>query len=196
MTSGKMNKINKLLLIIVLLFSLPAHAAKVDASLTDVLNLFSQQQKSTVDFKEEKYTSFLEQPIVSIGQLEFIAPDKLAKYIVEPEKISNKISGDELKIKTAHETHTINLKDHPEFSAVLTSIINVLSGNHDALNNDFNISIKGPINSWQLVLVPRDSFVHGYIDSIKMQGNQNKLSKIIVTEANKDYSVTHISNHR
>lgn len=196
MTSGKMKQINKLLLILVLLFNLPAHAAKMNTSLIEVLNLFSQQKKSTVDFKEEKYASFLERPVVSTGQLEYIAPDRLAKYIVEPEKISNKISGDELEIKTAHETHTINLKEHPEFSAVLTSIINVLSGNHDALKNDFNISFKGQLNSWELVLVPRDSFVHGYIDSIKMQGSHNKLSNIIVTEANKDYSVTHITNHR
>lgn len=196
MTFGKMNKIYKLLSILVLLFNLPAHATEAETSLIEILNLFSQQQKSTVDFKEEKYTSFLERPVVSKGQLEFIAPDRLAKYIIEPEKISNKISGDELEIKTAHQTHTINLKEHPEFSSVLTSIINVLSGNHDALKKDFTITFEGQLKSWELVLVPRDSFVHSYIDSIKMQGSHNKLSNIIVTEANKDYSVTHISNHR
>lgn len=196
MTSGKMNHISKLLLLLVLIFNLPAYATENVTSLTEVLKLFSQQKKSTADFKEEKHTSFLEQPIASSGQLEFVAPDKLAKYILKPEIISNKIIGDELEIKNTHETHTINLKEHPEFSAILTSIINVLSGNHDALKNDFNINFKGQLNSWELILIPRDSFVRGYIDSIKMQGNKNKLNKIIVTEANKDYSVTHISNHR
>ena len=196
MISGKMKKINKLLLVLVLFFNLPAHAAEIEISLAEVLTLFSQQKKSTVDFKEEKFTSFLKEPIVSSGQLEFIAPDRLAKFIIEPEKISNKIVGDELEIKSSHKTHTINLKEHPEFSVILTSIINVLSGNHEALKNDFTISFKGQLTSWELVLIPRDSFVHGYIDSIKMQGHTNKLSQIIVTEANKDYSITHISNHR
>ena len=179
-----------------LFFNLPVHATEASTPLADVLKLFSQQEKSIADFKEEKFTSFLKEPIVSSGQLEFIAPDKLAKFIIEPEKISNEIEGTELEIKNSHETHTINLNDHPEFSAILMSIMNVLSGNHDALKNDFNISFKGTISSWQLVLIPRDSFVHGYIDSIKMQGNKNTLNKIIVTEANKDYSITYISNHR
>lgn len=196
MTSGKMNHINKFLLLLVLFFNLPVHATEADTSLAEVLNLFSQQEKSTADFKEVKFTSFLEEPIVSFGQLEFTAPNKLAKFIVKPEKISNKISGDELEITTVDATHTINLKEHPEFSVILTSIINVLSGNHEALKKDFTIKFKGTLTSWQLVLVPRDSFIRGYIDTVKMHGNKNKLSKIMVTEANKDYSVTHISNHR
>jgi len=196
MIFGKMNKIKTLLLVIVLFYNLPAHAAETVASLAEVMKLFSQQKKSTVDFKEEKFTSFLEEPIVSSGQLEFISPDELAKFIIKPEKITNKIKGDKLEIKTSHKTHTINLKEHPEFSVILTSIINVLSGNHEALKSDFTIIFKGQLTSWELVLIPRDSFVHGYIDSIKMHGNKNQLSQIIVTEANNDYSVTHIFNHR
>ncbi|MDH5599844.1 MAG: outer membrane lipoprotein carrier protein LolA [Gammaproteobacteria bacterium] len=200
MTSGKMNHINKFLVLLVLFFNLvfnmAAHATEHDSTVAEVMNLFSQQKKSTVDFKEEKHTSFLEQPIISSGYLEFIAPDRLAKYITVPEKISNEINGNQLVIKTSSETHTINLKEHPEFSIILTSIINLLSGNYEALKNNFTIKFKGQVTSWELELLPRDSFIRGHIDSIGMHGNKNKLTKIMVTEANKDYSVTHISNHR
>ena len=77
MISGKMNLVKKFLLLLCLILSAPVQAA--DASITDVMQLFSQNEKSTVDFKEEKFTSFLDEPIVSSGNLEFTAPNRLAK---------------------------------------------------------------------------------------------------------------------
>ena len=196
MISGKMKKLNKILITLLFVVTLPLQANETNVTLPEILTMFSKIKKSTADFKEEKFTSFLEAPMISSGQLEFVAPAQLAKYIVEPEKISNKIQENELEIKTKDETHIINLKEHPEFSIILTSIINVLAGEHEALVKDFNIAVTGELAAWQLVLVPRDSFIRGHIDSIKMYGANDKLTKIIVTESNKDYSVTYISNHR
>lgn len=202
MTFGKMNPIlnkhNKALLFLLFFFSVPAFAIELEEKpeLSELLQLFSQQKQSTVDFTEEKHTSFLKQPIKSSGQLQFIAPDKLNKFIKQPEQISQKITGDKLEIIEKNKTHIINLDEHPEFSIILRSIISLLSGNHAALKKDFKMTFKSEVASWTLTLMPHDSYISGYIESITMFGSNDKLTKIIVTEANKDHSITHIYNHR
>ena len=221
MTSGMIKQTKKYhkkaLLLLAFFFALPAYALEVNnpdvnkrdiykldvkkldvykLELPELLNLFSQNKQSTVDFNEEKHTFYLEQPIKSSGYLQFSAPDKLNKIILKPEKTSQKINGNKLEINNNNETQTINLDDYPEFSIILRSIINVLSGNHSALKKDFKINYENDGSGWTLSLLPHDSYVLSYVESIKMFGNKNKLSKIIVTEPNNDRSITHLYNHR
>ena len=200
MIFGTMKHIKTLNIIALLLltsfYSLSAHALEAKLELPGLLHLFSQQKNSTVDFNEEKHAFFLDQPIKSAGYIEFSAPDKLNKFILKPEKISQKITGNILEIKTPDESHTIDLNDHPEFSVLLQSIISVLSGDLVSLKKDFKVAFTNNVSSWSLLLTPHDSYISGYIDSINMFGKKNKLFKIIVTEPNKDRSITHLSNHR
>lgn len=196
MTSGMMNNIKKYkqssLLIFIFCFSVPSYAIE----LSDLLKLFVQQKESTVDFDEIKEAFYLEKPIKSSGRLEFSYPNKLSKYILEPEKLSQKINGNELTIQNGDKTHTINLDERPEFSVILRSLISLLSGNHDALKKDFKIKFNSSSDSWNLLLSPRDSYILSYVQSIKLIGNKTKLSKIIITEPNNDRSVSSLYNHR
>lgn len=203
MISGMMNLINKhhkiAWLLLTLFFTVPAHALEPEMKLADILQLFAQQKQSTADFEEEKHTFYLDEPITSSGHLQFIAPDKLFKFILTPEKISQKVNGNELEIKQADQIHTVQLNEYPEFSIILRSLISVLSGNHATLKKDFKISFenKSPdLNAWSLLLSPHDSYISSYVESIKMVGIKNKLIKIIVTEPNNDRTITRISNHR
>ena len=206
MTSGMMKQLKKhykkAFLLLTFFFALPAYALAVNdldvnkLELPELLNLFAQNKQSTVDFNEEKHTFYLEQPVKSSGYLKFSAPNKLYKFILKPEKISQKIDGNELKINNNSQIQTINMDDYPEFSIILRSIINVLSGNHSALKKDFKINYENNTSDWTLSLLPHDSYVLSYVESIKMFGNKNKLTKIIVTEPNNDRSITHLYNHR
>ena len=164
--------------------------------LPSLLAMFAQQKKSTVDFIEEKHAFFLDEPMKSSGYIEFSAPNILNKYILKPEVASQKIKNNILEIKNLSESHTIDLNDHPEFSVLLQSIINVLSGDLVSLKKDFKITFTNSFSDWTIFLTPHDSYILGYVESIKMFGNKNKLSKIIVTEPNKDRSITFLSNHR
>ncbi|MCW8900881.1 MAG: outer membrane lipoprotein carrier protein LolA [Gammaproteobacteria bacterium] len=204
MTSGKMSQIKihikKNLLILLFLSTAPVLAVESEiapkSELSELLTQFAQIKQSTVDFTEEKHAFFLEQPVLSSGQLQFIAPDKLSKFILKPEKITQQVHADVLKITSQGETQTINLNEYPEFSIILRSIISLLSGDHDALKRDFKINFEDNLTSWTLLLSPHDSYVSGHVDSIKMLGKKNKLMKIIITEPNNDRSVTSIYNHR
>jgi hypothetical protein len=206
MTFGKMNQIKNqikiALLLLIPFFSLPVHALNVNKTdvitleLPALLQLFSQQSQSTVDFDEERYAFYLDEPIKTSGYLQFSAPNKLYKFILTPEKISQKVDGDELEINNANQSHSINLNDHPEFSVILRAIISLLSGNHEELKKDFKIIYKNTPSGWTLSLFPHDSYILSYVESIKMFGNKNKLSKIIVTEPNNDRSITNLYNHR
>ena len=196
-----MNQMNrnykKTLLLLALVFAVPAYALNVNNSdLPELLHLFAQQKQSTVDFTEERHAFFLDEPIKSSGRLEFSAPNKLYKFITKPELASQKVNGNVLEIINSDKTNIINLDDHPEFSVLLRSIISLLSGDHAALKKDFKINFENKPSSWILSLVPHDSYISGYIESIKMFGKNTKLTKIIVTEPNNDQSITHLSNHR
>ncbi len=196
-TMKHLKTLNKIVLLVtVFFFTVQAHALEKKFNLPELLHLFAQQKESTVDFSEEKHAFFLEQPIKSSGYIEFSAPNILNKYILKPEKISQKITGDILEIKNPDETHIIDLNDHPEFSVLLKAIINVLSGDLVSLKKDFKINFTNNISDWSLLLTPHDSYIAGYIESVKMFGNKIKLSKIIVTEPNNDRSITLFSNHR
>ena len=195
MISGKMKKIKiyniKTLIFFSLFFITPAHALE----LKELLHLFSQTKHSAVDFSEEKYASFLDEPIKSSGYMEFIAPNTLHKVILKPEIISQKINANELEIISTNETYIVDLDEHPEFSIILKAIINVLAGDQTALKKDFKIIFKQKEAGWTLLLSPHDSYISGHIESIKMVGNKNMISKITVTEPNNDQSITYLSNH-
>jgi len=200
MISGTMNHLkihNKIaFLLLTFSFAIPASALEDKLELPELLHLFAQQKNSTVDFSEEKHAFFLDEPLKSSGYIEFLAPNKLNKYILKPEKNSQKITGNILEIKNPDKTHIVDLNDHPEFSVLLRSIISVLAGDLVSLKKDFKIIFTNNDSTWSLLLAPHDSYIAGYIESIKMFGNKNKLSKIIVTEANNDHSITLLSNHR
>ena len=95
MTFGTMNHIKTLnkiaLLLSAFFFIVPAHALEAKLDLPELLHLFAQQKKSTVDFSEEKHAFFLEEPIKSSGYIEFSAPNKLNKFILKPEKFRKKL---------------------------------------------------------------------------------------------------------
>ena len=206
MTFGTMNQIKKqsksALLILSFIISFPALAidgikADIDTSdLPKLLKIFSEQKQSKVDFKEEKHAFYLDEPIVSSGHLEFYAPNKLNKFIIAPEKVSQKIQGDTLTINEGDKTHVVDLNDHPEFSIILRSIIHVLSGNHAALKKDFKIKFESKSSGWTLSLRPHDSFAASHVDSIQMFGKRNIFLKMIVKEPNNDYTLTTLYNHR
>ena len=195
MITGMMNHLqNKNILYIVLIFCFSAPINALE--LPELLQLFAQKKESTVDFTEETHAFFLDEPIKSSGRLQYSYPNKLYKFILEPEIITQKINGDELIITNGNETHNINLTDRPEFTIILRALMYLLSGNQAALNKDFKIIFKDNITTWDLLLAPHDSYLSSHVESIKIVGYKEKISSIVITEPNNDRSITHLYNHR
>ena len=195
MIFGKMKKRNhnktKALMLLFLFLTTPVYALE----LTELLQLFSQKKQSSADFNEKKHVSFLDEPIISSGYLKFTSPDKLEKHIIKPEKISHKINANKLEVINSDENHVISLDEHPEFTIILRATISLLAGDYAALKKDFKLNYKNTASNWALLLTPHDSYILGYVESIKMEGDNNKISKIIITEPNHDQSITYLSNH-
>lgn len=196
MIFGMINKIKKYNIItfsfLFFLFATPVYSLE----LTELLQRFSKQEKSTADFIEEQQAFYLEEPLTSSGYLQFVAPDKLYKFILKPENISQKIEGDVLQVSSKSGTTTFVVDEYPEFSVVLNALVSFLSGDYIHLKNDFKIKFESMPQSWELLLLPRDSYIAAHVESIMLSGKGDNLNKIIITQPNKDSTITRIFNHR
>lgn len=71
-----------------------------------------------------------------------------------------------------------------QFSSLITSLFN---GDVESLDKNFEIEFIGSAESWNVNLVPKDSSVKGFIESIEMAGNKT-IDSMVLNEASGDFT--------
>ena len=77
-----------------------------------------------------------------------------------------------------------------QVSGLLTSLFD---GNFDEINKNFDIEFIGSAESWNVNLVPKDSSVKNFIESIEMVGS-DKIDAMILHESGGDFTKYEFSN--
>ena len=164
-------------------------AAAQDVSLTELMSLLSQRQSSRATFVEKKFFKLLDKPVESSGELEYIAPDRVKKQTLTPKPELMLLEGDKLTLENAKKRRrTVDLNDHPEVATFVTSIRATLSGDRAALENYYTVSVSGPLEQWQLLLVPRQEQLLKVIKQIRISGAQARVARIEFEQADGDRS--------
>ena len=115
------------------LFALPAFAAFDVAQLMgDLAKLKGGKAK----FVEKKYISLLDKPLISTGEMNFTAPDRLEKRTLTPKVETLLLDKDMLSIERDKQKLTINLSNQPEALDFIDSIRGTLTGNRVALEKN------------------------------------------------------------
>lgn len=150
--------------------------------------------KGTAKFKEERYISFLSEPLIASGNLRFQSPDFLYKHTETPKDERLVIFEDEVTITNVKEglQRSFSLNDLPQLRGILDGIRYTLAGNLEGLNKSYELTLQGNQGNWQLHLTPKLQTMLKLIREIKIFGKGHNVFKMEIKESNDDRTVMYI----
>jgi outer membrane lipoprotein-sorting protein len=187
-----MSVIRRFFLLALLAASL-AQAADAPWDIERLMQALSRVSVGRADFVETKTIAMLDKPVVSSGQLFYVAPDKLEKRTLKPRPESMIIEGNTLVIERGRQNMTLQVDSAPELAGFVNSIRGTLAGDRKALERSFALSLEGPPQRWLLTLKPLDARMAAAVTSIRIAGVQDDVKSVEILQADGDRSVMAIS---
>lgn len=170
-------------------------AATSGWDLARLMRELAQVETARGRFVERKYLSILTAPLESSGTLLYVAPDRLEKHTVAPRAESLVLEGDQLTFEGGEpkRRRTIRLADYPAIGVFAESIRSTLSGDLEALNRFYAITLEGDGLKWRMVLKPSDPKIQELISEIRIGGSRVWISSIEFLEPGGDRTVMTIA---
>jgi hypothetical protein len=149
-----------------------------------------QVKASTAFFSERKELRMLNEPLMSSGTLNYLAPDRLQKSTLLPKPERLTIAGGKLTIEGGDggENRTVALADFPEIGAFVESIRATLAGDLPALDRYYAISLQGDAGDWQMTLEPKEKRLRDLVKSIRIAGRDAAIRSIVSEQGDGDRS--------
>lgn len=169
--------------------ALPAFAAFEVGQLMDSL---ARHKGGRAKFVEKKYISLLDKPVVSTGEMTYVAPDRLEKRTLTPKAEILLLDKEMLSIERDKQKLTINLANQPEALAFIDSIRGTLTGNRAALEKNYLLHLSGNADKWVLTLLPSEPKIAALVLRIIVTGSRNQIRSIEYLQADGDRSVMSI----
>ena len=155
-----------------------------------LLKILAHPAPATTPFVEVRYSKLLDQPIVVKGQLEYHEDGTLVRAVSAPFQERTEIQGETVSVLRAGKSpRRFSLKRAPELRSMLGGFAAVLGGGRGTLDKDFNLSVSGETQQWQLELTPKSAQVGKYVHDITIQGAQGEPRCIVVTQPDNEASV-------
>jgi hypothetical protein len=180
----------KLLALLALFAINAAHAGDFDVA--RLMQLLNTTPEGEVAYTEKKYSSLLNEPVVSSGTLAFHRPDTVEKNTLLPRKESFRIAGEELIVARKGAEKRFPLSSQPLLSAFAASLRGVLSGDAELLRRHYQLALTGDEQQWQLVMTPMEAGIIRYIEQISVNGHAGHVEQIEVRERSGDHSVLQV----
>lgn len=170
----------------------PPATASAAWGVDQLMSALAQRKSGRVRFTETKYLAMLERPVVSSGELVFVAPDHLEKRTVTPKPENLVLDGDMMTVERGGKRFVMPLQNYPEIAAFIESIRGTLAGNRNALERYYRLGIEGRAARWTLTLTPADSRMAGIVKQIRIDGARDTLDSVVIVQADGDRSVMQI----
>ncbi|MHB8258174.1 MAG: outer membrane lipoprotein carrier protein LolA [Acidiferrobacterales bacterium] len=178
-----------------LLFVLAVPFARADEmQLPKLMHLLAQTKAAKATFVEKTYIGIIDRPLVSKGDLSFVAPDSLEKRTLTPKPELLVLRGDMLTIERPGKRRmTVSLEEHPEISAFIESIRGTLAGDLSALKTFYTLQLTGSMEKWLLVLTPKQQRLSRIFSRIRISGSRADVKTIELDQRDGDHSVMTIT---
>ena len=163
-------------------------------ALSDRLSGFATINESRGKFVETWSADYLDEPLISKGELVYKRPSQLSKIITDPQRIEQRIEGNRLTVMHNDEARNIQLSEQPELAAGIYALQAVLDGNENNLRKLFELKYSESNIDWTLSLMPKNKKVADSIDLIIFQGQGNHIRRIIIQFYNGDSLLSEITN--
>jgi outer membrane lipoprotein-sorting protein len=171
----------------------PGQAADAPWDIERLMQALAKVSVGRADFVETKTIAMLEKPLVSSGQLFYVAPDKLEKRTLKPRPESMIIEGNTLVIERGRQNMTLQVDSAPELAGFVNSIRGTLAGDRRALERSFALSLEGPPQRWLMTLKPLDARMAAAVTAIRISGAQDDVKSVEILQADGDRSVMAIN---
>ena len=166
--------------------------ATAEWGVSQLMALLAANAGGRATFVEHKYLAILDAPVVSRGELVYIAPARLERHTVSPRAESMVLDGDALTITREGRSQQLRLRDYPEISAFIDSIRGTLAGDRSALERNWQLSVSGGPARWTLYLLPSDPKLATLVSRIQADGRGADVRSIEILQADGDRSVMQI----
>jgi hypothetical protein len=184
MTSGVRNALAALLLV-------PMFSVAESWDIQALMREMAQVPSSRSRFVETRHIALLTRPLELKGSLSYERPNRLSKHVQSPFDELLSVEGDAATLvnKTTGEQRFVSLREQPAMGALVASVRATLAGDLAQLERHYKVEFSGARGSWSLRLVPRDSQVRGYVETIALAGAEARLKRIEIVETGGDRSV-------
>jgi outer membrane lipoprotein-sorting protein len=172
-------------LLALLAFALPACAWDLAALMAGL----ASHHEGRARFVEKKSIAVLDRPVVSSGELRFVAPDRLEKRTLKPKPESLVLDGDTLTIERGKRKFTLRLSEQPAALAFVDSLRGTLTGDLAALKKNYKLTLTGNEKKWTLDLLPDDQRIATFVLRITFGGSHDRVEWIRYLQADGDSSL-------
>jgi outer membrane lipoprotein-sorting protein len=187
-------KIDRLVLLLALFFTLvSSQALAADVTMAQLMQLLAQSKHIKAQFVETKHVKVLDSTIDSSGELLFKAPSRLEKHTLKPRAELLKIDGNTVAIEKGNFKRSMSLNDYPDIASLVQSLTATFRGDQAALEQFFNWTLTGPLDSWRLSLKPKSQKLYVTLREIKLTGQGNYVSQVETILTDGDFSVMSLS---
>ena len=168
-----------------LVLALPACAW----DLTTLMAELARRPQGRARFVETKTIALLDRPVVSSGELRFVAPDRLEKRTLKPRPESLVLAGDVLTLERDRRKYTLRLSEQPAALAFVDSLRGTLTGDLAALRKSYKLTLAGNEKQWTLDLLPDDQRIAAFVLRITFGGSHDRVEWIRYLQADGDSSL-------
>ena len=157
--------------------------AAVAGDVEDLLRTLVRPAPDEIPFVEVRFSPLLDTPVVASGRLEYLAPGRLARHVVDPYREDTSIDGEQVVLsREGEKARQFSLRRAPELRGLLSSFSAILSGDAAALDETFEMSLSRevPAGRWTLRLAPRDASLRKRLGDIEVHGGEGTVSCIVM----------------
>lgn len=172
------------------LCALPAAAA---FDVAQLMHTLAQFKGGRAKFVETKHIALLDKPLISSGEMTYVAPDRLEKRTLAPKPELLVLDRDRLTLERGQRKLSIDLASQPEALAFVDSIRGTLSGNRAALEKHYHLHLAGNADQWELTLLPSDQKIAALVLRITVSGSRGQVRGIEYLQADGDRAVMTIT---
>lgn len=159
-----------------------------------LMAMLAAQPAGRTTFSETRYSTALDVPLVTHGELAFERPARLERTVTAPVAERYVANGATVRIERAGTPpRTISLAQQPALAGLLESIRATLAGDLATLRRLYRVELGGEAREWSLVLLPRDPELAALVVSIRITGSGSALTEMEVREASGDRVATRFS---
>lgn len=178
-------------MVLLLAVLLPSVVQAWDAA--EVIQGLVHERADAARFTEIKYLKALEHPIRLDGEVRFIPPDGMEKYVTAPYEERMTVSNGWLRLQRGEKIRELELERHPVAQAFVTAFTATLMGDAATLQQHYEMKLDGNERAWQLSLTPRESDLLDKVSLIKVSGSGKVLQSFETLQPKGDRAIMYFS---